>query len=523
MNKGIAPMMSGIRPFLALTGALLAAPLAADEPAADPLPDLAAMDAKVLVALFTQDENRWSREPCTFGAPLLVELETKAARPIPVRRVRLLAQALCADREKRYADGAQLVGEIAKLTPDEPETGMAIYFANRLEDPDGMLAVLRALNDTGLGQLDEDDYWLAGSVLTRNGRGSDFDALALAWAEGGKLAFIDTQLHESVAIRALRAAAVAGRGDLADQLLLPITSPTAYIRLLTSREFEPLWPQIEMRAGPNLTLVGDEHVRATRIRFTNAPNDRDRFSDAAHALHYNGQFAEAITLAQRWREREARGVGIEEGDAWALNIEAYAYDSLGQPKQADKVFDDLAKLDPEEHNWVVNFVINRASRLVGQGRWKQGLAATELARKVAETQGSTYAKLIIASDRACALQRLGRARDAQGELAFLRDNWKDGVRLTVRGLLCHGLKDEAEQLLIAGLRDESLRDFAINAFETDELDLFYTATTLPQAGDMLPDYPELAAELAKHMRPIPEAYIPQAALKRVARKEGAGS
>ena len=516
-------MLPSIRPFLALTGALLAAPLAAEDPASEPLPDLAAMDAKALVALFTEDENRWSREPCTFGAPLLIELEAKAARPIPVRRVRLLAEALCADREKRYADGARLVGDIAKLTPDEPETGMAIYFANRLEDPDGMLAVLRGLDDTGLGTLDEDDYWLAGRVLTRNGRGSDFDTLALAWAEGGKLAFIDTQLHESVAIRALRAAAVAGRGDLADQLLLPITSPTAYIRLLTSREFEPLWPQIEMRAGPNLTLVGDEHVRATRIRFTNAPNDRDRFSDAAHALHYNGQFAEAITLAQRWRERAERGVAIQEGDAWALNIEAYAYDSLGQHRQADKVFDDLAKLDPAEHNWVVNFVINRASRLVGQGRWKQGLAATELARKVAETQGSTYAKLIIASDRACALQRLGRARDAQGELAFLRENWKDGVRLTVRGLLCHDLKDEAAQLLVTSLRDESLRDFAINAFETDELDLFYTATILPQAGDILPDYPELAGELAKHMRPIPEAYIPQAALKRVAVKEGAGS
>lgn len=187
------------------------------------------------------------------------------------------------------------------------------------------------------------------------------------------------------------------------------------------------------------------------------------------------------------------------------------------------MFDDLAKLDPAEHNWVVNFVINRASRLVGQGRWKQGLAATELARKVAETQGSTYAKLIIASDRACALQRLGRARDAKGELAFLRENWKDGVRLIVRGLLCHDLKDEAAQLLVASLRDESLRDFAINAFETDELDLFYTATILPQAGDILPDYPELAGELSKHMRPIPEAYIPQAALKRVAVKEGAGS
>jgi tetratricopeptide (TPR) repeat protein len=320
---------------------------------------------------------------------------------------------------------------------------------------------------------------------------------------------------------ALRAAAQAGRGDLADGLLVSITSPVTYITMLTHRTYALFWPQIEARAGTHLAAIGDEHVRVTRAQLTNAPEDRDRFSEAAHALHYNGQFADAIALAQRWRERKARGVAIAEGDAWALNIEAYAHDSLGQFKQADAVFDELAKLDPDEHGWVVNFVINRAARLVGQGRWKEGLKATDLARKVADEYGSTYARLIIAANRACALERLGRAKDAAGELTYLRENWKEGVALTARGLMCHGLNDEAAALLVQGLRDESLRYNTLGAFQTDELDLFYTATILPQASDLLAAYPELAAELALHARPMPEAFIPQAALKRVARKEGA--
>lgn len=165
-------------------------------------------------------------------------------------------------------------------------------------------------------------------------------------------------------------------------------------------------------------------------------------------------------------------------------------------------------------------MINRASRLTGQGRWNEGLEATVLARAVAEQHGSTYAKTIIARDRACALERLGRADEAAGELAFLRENWKDGVALAARGLMCHGLRDEAADLLLEGLRDETVEDSAISAFLTDALDLFYTASILPDANDLLADYPELAAELGKHMRAMPEAYIPQAALRRVALREG---
>ncbi|MCZ8370272.1 MAG: hypothetical protein O9293_09965 [Porphyrobacter sp.] len=514
-------MTPAFRTLLALTGVLLSAPLAAKEPAPAPLPDLAVMDSKALAALFTEDDNRWKREPCTFGAPVLAALEAKAVRPVPVRRLRLIAEALCADREKRYADGAQLAVAITTLTPDDPATGLALYFARRLEDAASLIAILRGLDDAALGTLDKDDYWSVGRTVAGLGRRDDLDALALEWASGGKFAFLDTALHEGIAMAGLRAAAKAGRGDLAEGLLVSITSPVSYIEMLRLRSYAPFWPQIEARAGANLATIGDEHVRAARARLTNAPEDRDRFSEAAHALHYNGQFEEAIALAQRWRERAARGKAIEEGDAWALNIEAYAYDSLGQTRKADAVFEELAKYDPEEHKWVVNFVINRASRLVGQGRWREGLKATDLARKVADAHGSTYAKLIIANNRACALERLGRPDEATDELAYLRANWKEGVGLTAQGLLCYGLRDEATALLIEGLRNPAARDRTLGAFATDELDLFYTATILPQASDLLAAYPDLAAELALHSRPMPEAFMPQAALKRVARKEGA--
>lgn len=510
---------------LAAAALLLAAPLAAQNgsrrDAPEALPDLSGMTGQQIYEVFVADEDRWTREPCSFGAPVLLALEGKAPRPEPIRRLRLVAEALCADEEQRYADGAKVMQQVRALTPEDPATGLALYFARRLEDAEGVLALLTGLEGAEIEQLDENEYLAAGRMLTLAGRGEDLDALALEWVDGGKLAFFDTDLHSAIAFNALRAAARAGRGDVVDQLLLPITSPGVYVTLLTYREFEPFWPQIEQRAGPNLAMVGAENVNLTRTRLVNAPNDRDRFSDAAHALHYNGDFAEAIALAQRWRERAESGVAIAEGDAWALNIQAYAHDSLGQHGEADKVFDELAKLDPQEHNWVVNFVINRASRLIGQGRWEEGLVANNLAREVAEMQGTTYAKMIIAADRACALAKLDRAGEAAEELAFLRANVKESHALAARGLVCHGQDGEAAALLVAGLRDPAQRAVALAAFQTDKLDLFYTATILPQASDLPPDFPELAEELARHMRPMPEAFIPQASLKRVKLKEGA--
>jgi len=515
-------MNSLARTLFAIAAACAAAPLtAAAEPPAKPLPDLAALSPQELFALFSEDDQRWIREPCTFGAPVAVALDQRMREQVDVHRLRLMAEALCADEEKRYADGARLVGQINTLTPDDPLPGLSLYFARQLKDPDVVLAILRGLGKPGLAALDVDNYFAARRLLTDAGRDKDQDALALEWATTGKLGDLDAQLRPAVAGSALRQAAREGRSDVVSMLLAEITSPVTYIDLLTFREYEAFWPQIERRAGPNLATVGAKHVTRTRARLAADPTDRDRFSEAAHALHYNGQFKDAAALAKRWRQREAAGVEIQEGDAWALNIEAYAYDSLGQPAKADAVFDDLAKLDSDKHNWVVNFVINRASRMVGQGRWEQGLKATDLARTVAEKQGTTYAKLIIAADRACAFARLGRAAEAAPELAYLRENAKEANGLTARGLMCHGLRDEAAALLMAGLADETLRDRTLGAFQTDELDLFYTATILPQAPDLLKDHPALAAELAKYLRPMPGAFIPQAALNRAARTEGA--
>lgn len=500
---------------VALAALASSAPLAAQQSTNAPLPDLAALTVEQLIDLVRNAGDRWIDEPCTFSVPVSQALADKSGDVPRFRRASLIAQTICADREQRYADGARLTQQLNTVYADEPLIGYALYFADRMEDSSGALDILRTLDNRSLGHLSRENFWRAYRLIRRDGRAADLEALALGWAESGHLAHVDESLRPFVAHAALRSAAAAQKSDMADPLLQQISNPSTYIGLLTEREFEPFWPRIEARAGANLAWVGAEHVRIAQERLAAAPDDRDRFSDAAHALHYNGEFARAIEMARRWRVRAERGAAIEEGDAWALNIQAYAHDSLGQRASADAIFDELAAIDADEHGWVVNFVINRASRLVSQGRWSEGLVAASLARTVAETHGSTFAKLLIARDHACALQRLGRGGEATGELGYLRENWREGVEMSAEGLMCHGLHNEAAGLLLQALRDDRLRLSALSALQPPQLELFYTASILPNAPDLLADFPELAAELARHVRPMPERFVPQAALRRI--------
>jgi tetratricopeptide (TPR) repeat protein len=502
----------------ALAALLFGVPLSAQDGGQTPLPDLEAMSAQQVIELWQESGNRWLDQACEFGVPVTAALSAKTRKAAPAERASLYAQAICADNQQRFADGARLAEQLRQLTPETPDIGLSLYFARRLDDSDLALRILRGLKRQELGALDRDNLWPTTRMFNLAGRESDYEALALMWVESGDLAFVSSDLQESVALRALSEAVRKGQAEMVDPLLQSVTDPSSYIDLLTARRYEPIWPQVERRAGPNLSAIGDEHVQTTKSRLVNAPDDRDHFSNAARALYYNGQFKEATRLAQRWRDRKERGFAIEEGDGWALNIQAYSFDALGEPNKADALFDELASLDPEEHPWVVNFVINRASRLVGQGRWAEGLEASALARSVADKWGSDYARTIIARDHACALPKVGRADEANSELEYLRANWKEGIALAAQGLMCHGLNVEAAGILLEGLRDDRQRDRAIGAFMTGEMDLFYTPSILPDVRSTLSDNPELAAELARHFRVLPEAFTPRATLLRTPMK-----
>ena len=500
----------------ALCTLLCAVPASAQdgEQPQEPIPDFDQMSAQELATTLRDSGDRWIYEACAFGQPLYDALAAKRRGDPDIERARQFAVLLCADEKGDYAAGAETIAQLEKTTPGIDLLDLGLYFDSRLEDADAALARLGSVDLERAESLNTTRFSAVARVIQKAGKAEALSDLTLEWYQNRFFGGLSRDMQSIAAFRALDSAARQNDPATARRLLDFITSPASYITLLTSRKYEVLWPEIEQRAGEHLAAVGAENVQVTQARLANAPEDRDRFSDAAHALHFNGQFQEAIDLAAQWQQRESNGKAIEEGDGWALNIQAYAYDSLGQAQKADAIFDQLAALDPDENPWVVNFVINRSSRLVGHGRWEEGLEAAQLARTVAEDYGSVYAKMIIASNFACALHKLDRDEEAAPELEFLRANASDGLALALKGLLCHGLNEEATDVLIAAFNDPAQRDAAIAAFEVGPLDLFYTQSILPNPTALLADSPELQAELAKSVRPMPAQFIPQASLKR---------
>lgn len=493
---------------------LIAATVTAQEAAPAPAPyDASTKSLEELIVKTGDKSDPWLDRPCELGVPLFDELVEREPGQEFFRRGQLFAGALCDDLRQDYASGFAKVKELEAGWQELDFDGLGFYFALRVRDPQEYLARLRRLDQAGIEALDPESFWQGFGMIREEGAEDRFNDLMLDWVDEKRLAYIPSEMQGGIASSALDAAMRQGRVDLAPQLLANIRSPSSYLGFIPDRKYEEIWPLLEERAGPNLERIADEYVFWAMARLENHPRDRDRFATAARALHYAGRFEDAIALARKWRERDGAMDMIEQGDAWALNIEAYAHDALGQVEEADEVFDQLARLDSDEHPWVVNMVINRASRLVGQERWEEGLVAAALARSVAEKWGSDFAKMIIARDHACALHALGRTEAIDGELNFLRENRTKSYFHAAQALMCVGEREEAADLLLEGVQNAQYRDFALGALTSRKFDLFYTPSKLPETVDLLDESTELRAAFEQYARIIPKEFTPTASIR----------
>lgn len=293
---------------------------------------------------------------------------------------------------------------------------------------------------------------------------------------------------------------------LAETAIGQQSHPAYFDIYLASRKYQALWPVIERRVGPAMETVISEHLVSSRRAFAAQPQDPQMLNDLAHALYYAGEFEELLAFADAQLGRDDLEQTMVEDEGWLLNLKAYTLDALGRGNEADEVFDFLGRVGFENGDWGVNFVINRASRLVGQHRWEEGLAAANEAKQISDVHGSTYAKLLVARDQICALTAMGRAEQATDQLAFVRDNGKEFPPIAATALLCQNREDEAVALLLEGLEDEEKRSSILVEMQPEEVDLFYTPTKLRTAHDLLADQALLRSSFERYGRIIPEEF-----------------
>ncbi len=499
-----------------LCAMLLATPLAAQEvePMPEPAKDYASLSTTQLVieARSLDDDS----PDCEVALPLYQELNQRQPGIQALERQVLLSGLFCSNDRRDWTNSLRLIGELEAAGSDL-EPGYALQIAYLAKDGDAILyrlekALLRG-NESTYRDFDVQTYWSARNTAKELGLEDEARRLAARTVRSNHFALFQPKLRETLAFDAFQFAVDDGDTEVAQTLLSEFNSPDVYQTLLIDRQYEEFWPRIEARAGPEMENVIGEFRDAKVADFEADPEDNQLLSDAAHALFYAGDYERLIAMIDRSLDRPDLESTLTEDEAWALNIKAYALDALERTQEADEVFDFLARVG-DSQSWGVSFVINRASRLVGQSRWKEGLAAAQLAESIAKNFGNDYAKMLVARDQVCALHALGRSDDVGPHLQFLLENKEKRAGLAAIALLCLGREDEASALVLDALHDEGQRETMISALQPSVIELFYTPSNLPDVSDLLERRPELRAEFDKHARQLPERLWPRAAAER---------
>ncbi|HEY9091646.1 hypothetical protein [Parasphingorhabdus sp.] len=303
-----------------------------------------------------------------------------------------------------------------------------------------------------------------------------------------------------------------GNRDAAGEFLAHITTPDFYTEMLSSREYEPIWNEIEQRVGPNMEIVIGEYLQIISAAYQSDPQNKKIRQDYAHALNFAGQFEDIITLAQSVDHSPEAIPNWGEDDGWLLNIEAYAHDALGNTAAADRIFDSFVALDDpsNQKGWRVNFLINRASRFVRQTRWEEALAAAKIAGDVAAEAGNPYARMLVRLVNACALHNLGRVEESLAVIKEVEAHQEDSLRVSLDALLCVGERERAAEMMVKGLADEKDGPILIETLQNPQFDTFYTSTRIPTIYSELRSHPKVTEAFERVGRTIPDSYIPLA-------------
>lgn len=506
--------------------ALIAVPASA-EPAQPTLGEtdsaaiaLAQLSDQELLGLFNKSIAENIADSCKM-ATLLTEMARRSfADGVEQFRVEYLVQ--CALARNNVPEAYTYIKQWEKLGSDKQPamewTFRLAYIAGEYDEALDRLEIMTKRDDPGqLLAISEDTLF---AIAREFGKAERDDRVARQYRllfKSPHYALLPVDIRSASASNMLEEQLK--KGDIGDaaEMLAQIHSPYSYRNMLADRQYEPVWTEVERMAGANQSDVLNRYLQETKTSLDANPGDAGKRQEYGHALLFAGRFDEVVKLAAAIDHSDAGSQGWTEDDGWLLNLEAYALDALGNTATADRIFDQFGKIDysPEENGWLVNFVINRATRLVNQERWTQGLAAAQVAGEVSELSGSPYAKMLVRQTKLCALHNLGQAEEASLLLSEIVEHQDDAMASAAEALLCAGEREGAARIVIKGLQDDKTRKTMISALQKPEFELFYSASSLPSIRAELRNHPGVAEAFTAVARDVPDAYIPLIGIRRL--------
>jgi tetratricopeptide (TPR) repeat protein len=482
--------------------------------------ELASLSDEKLLSRYSSTLKDEQANHCNAVPFLLDEMEKRPKLNRRVAGARLYSNYICAWTEGRHKDAYQLSSQLEAATGISLGEDIKLILATSAENyPAAASHVIKmavAPDGGAFGRMEIGYFWELSRQLVRNKHDEARTKMFRAVADSPHWDKLTPEARSGIAQVTITLDAKAGLYDRAKTLSGDLQGPYPFFELLAHRTMEPIWPLLEDIAGPNMQRIAAADVAIKAEIYSRDKSNRKAFQHYAHALHFAGKFEEAIALVQTLDHSPKALLNATEDDLWAMNIEAYALDSLGHKTEAEAVFDKMAALpyDAGSRDWLVNFVINRASRLVGLGKWDKGLEATMLAYEITEKSGSPYAKMLVRKARICALVNLGRSKEAAPLLIEAYDRREDTFVTAAEAHLCAGQDDKAAAIVLEALKDTNHVYSMVEELQGEDFEIFYVRELLPSLRDRVKQRPEVAAAFNAVARDLPERLIPAASLRR---------
>lgn len=494
-------------------GALLSVFLSSGVQAiAAPAVDPASLDNDALLKRATALYAAEGTSACRDMVPVLTEIVRRKSFDPSFVPFKLRFDLQCAIDEKRYADAYPLLLQNEKVNGPVVAPIATVMIALEAKQygaaADRLIASAnKPATNGGLTEPFNNVRWLDGK-LSRAGQHEL--SLSLMRRFAGSSAFRGLAEHEKDFLRQtlLSREVEAGNVDAARPLLASVTEPRLFFRFLADRRYAGLWPDLERKAGPNMSAVFDANIEKARAMLAREPGNVEKLADLALALDEAGRYPEVLAITEDFAVPDKLAT-LGEYHFFALDSRVNALDGLGREAEASALFDAMAAIpfDAKKNGWLVNFVTNRSGRLARMGEWDRVLEASERAAFVANQYGSPYARQIIAADRACALAALGRKDELQSVLATMDENRADDPPAAVQAMQCAGRSDRAAEIVIEALRDRDLRTDMLRNLQGQEFTVFASRTGMPDYFLPLKQRPDVAAVFNEVGRDLPSSVI----------------
>jgi len=373
---------------------------------------------------------------------------------LPPGRDRDMVQLLrlpCLGPAGRPAEVPQVQAELAKA---QPNNGMVRAFGifvavnqNRFDDAGEQLAVLAEQDPDALRMVPGALWRAIAQKLTEDDKFALRDHAYIALARADWQPSDQPDLRDALAQGAIQALLEQKQVEEARELLPRVTVPELLAGMAMERVYQPIWPDIEARLGPNGGKAVDRFAAVRLARLADSPNDPHALRDAVRSFLLLGRYQDAIE-----QSAPARIVpGMDEDAVAVIRYRAQALAALGKRDEAIALLMHFTTLDLVKNPEAVDGVVGLAEMLDEAGREVEALKVADDALGKGREALSGYGAMWLARTRACALGALGRSAEAAKQGDALKAGAGDNEAAAVEGLLCLGRRDEAAAIAIRAL------------------------------------------------------------------------